>query len=272
MAFSASACACTLLVGVSDDLSSGAALPGALEAGTDGDAAGDATADATADAESDAPLWRCPLPPQGPAGLRAWYPMKEGAGLVAHDCAGADGGPFDGTIVKGTWTEGRLPGTRSLGFDGNATCVELGGALDALVPPFTFAAWVWVDDYAMGIQSRHIIGKSGSADKGWRLATDETSAFKFFLPPTDVVLDNQPSATWMHVAGVYEPGSRLELWVNGMKTERIPPPSSFTGDESARVKIGCASDTTPHFFMGRIDELRVYGRALTSDEMPKLAQ
>jgi hypothetical protein len=69
---------------------------------------------------------------------------------------------------------------------------------------------------------------------------------------------------WTHVAGTYD-GTTVRLYVNGVQVSSRPaggPISTSTGP----LRIG-GNSLWGEFFEGRIDEVRVYNRVLTSSEI-----
>ena len=83
--------------------------------------------------------------------------------------------------------------------------------------------------------------------------------------------------TWYHVAGVYNAAAQtLDVYVNGVLDDGILSsaspgvvptiPASQLNNASANVNIGRRPDNGYHF-SGVIDEVRVYGRALTPSEI-----
>jgi len=74
------------------------------------------------------------------------------------------------------------------------------------------------------------------------------------------------AGTWYHVVAVYD-GAELAVYLNGVKGT----PTSATGALSATadrgVFVGRRSIVYPNWFNGTIDEVRIYNRALTADEI-----
>jgi hypothetical protein len=66
------------------------------------------------------------------------------------------------------------------------------------------------------------------------------------------------------VAGTYD-GSTLRLFVNGVQVASTPV-SGPIGSSSGPVRIG-GNNLWGEFFQGRIDEVRIYNRALTPAEI-----
>ncbi|MAG94552.1 MAG: hypothetical protein CMJ48_12515 [Planctomycetaceae bacterium] len=82
---------------------------------------------------------------------------------------------------------------------------------------------------------------------------------------------------WAHVAGVLTADKELQVYVNGKLSASTKVPELLTGDPAEGLDLG-ADDSTPvgdytapHSFTGLIDEVRIYSRALTAEELAKRA-
>lgn len=81
----------------------------------------------------------------------------------------------------------------------------------------------------------------------------------------------------MHLAAVYNPGQSLEIYINGVLDNTLTsgvPSSQYNGNINAvigrRSSMG-VSDDWPGFFHGIIDELKVFGSALSASDVALLA-
>lgn len=75
--------------------------------------------------------------------------------------------------------------------------------------------------------------------------------------------DTVPLNTWTHIAGVYD-GSDMIVYINGIESTRTSSTgTTFAGN--AALLIGGGSDDI--FFNGNIDEVMIWNRALTADEI-----
>jgi hypothetical protein len=70
--------------------------------------------------------------------------------------------------------------------------------------------------------------------------------------------------TWTHVAGTYD-GTTLRLFVNGTQVASLSVSGAMPGS-TGPLRIGGNSIWGEHF-RGRIDEVRVYNRALSAAEL-----
>ena len=194
--------------------------------------------------------------------LAAAYSFDDGAGSTVRDDAGH---ALTGTISGATWTTaGRFGG--GMRFDGvNDWVTVADSSWLALGAGMTLEAWVYptapggwrtvmmkqsVDWYTFALYSDGSVGPSVRAMG----ATDGGAASPALLPI------NQ----WSHLAATYD-GTTLRLYVNGVAVVSTP----FTGDLSTStdpLRIG-GNSVYGEYFMGVIDEVRVYSRPLTALEI-----
>jgi hypothetical protein len=182
------------------------------------------------------------------------YGLNAGAGTSAAD---ASGNSHHGTIVGATWTTQGLYGS-ALSFDGDGDRVA--GPMVTLGPTFTYSAWIHNPTNAsyetiltVGLQ-RSFYLQSG------RLRFD-TGVERIFNGP---LLANN---AWHHVVVVYN-GSVLQAYLNGAVYGTAIPVT--LGSVAAPLTVG-AWNTTQDVFSGRIDEVRVFNRALSQAEIQNLA-
>jgi arabinan endo-1,5-alpha-L-arabinosidase len=229
----------------------------------------------------------CPAAPSD-SSLVAWFPFEETDSQTVLDCSGHG---LDGTLTPvGTFQ--RVAGRSGMGVDfgGTAGCFDLGlaTALAFGSSPFTVAAWIKprvfsypAPDGGSDPKPRWFFGhiNRGSASKGWGIGTDSTSQidshnieFKFFdssgnFPEAEssVVIDQ-----WVHVAGVFTPGS-IKLYLYGGLLVTTAVGTSPGIDVDAHGWLGCRTPDEPAFD-GSVDDVRVYSRALDDPEIAALAQ
>lgn len=76
---------------------------------------------------------------------------------------------------------------------------------------------------------------------------------------------------WVHVAGVWD-GERVRLYVDGVENTNVSAtPPQFDGQD-IYVGSGASEGMLDDWYDGNLDELRLYGRALDSEEVATLAQ
>ena len=70
---------------------------------------------------------------------------------------------------------------------------------------------------------------------------------------------------WYHLTGTYD-GSQMRLFVDGVEDKNSPRPQTGSID-SAPSDCGIGSCDGQHLFYGIVDEVRVYDRAVSADEV-----
>ncbi len=208
-------------------------------------------------------------PPEAPV---AAYSFDEGEGTVAIDSAGE----HDATIEGAGWAKGRYGG--ALEFDGVNDCaVALGGADLQFTQDgtFTIEAWVRPDEvaeYGPIITQEDEAAPEGEQPFAYTLLAggeEEPAAWvredsggegaSVGIYGTEAL----PVGAWSHLA-LTNDGAKLRLYVDGVlqDTESSPPLTASEGP----VTIGC-NQIFGDYFDGRIDDVRIYDRALEAREV-----
>ncbi|MDX6466674.1 MAG: hypothetical protein QOI27_1714 [Gaiellaceae bacterium] len=207
-------------------------------------------------------------PAAPPSGLVAAYSFDEGRGTVVRD---ASGNANTGTTRRAAWSaDGRHRGALSL--DGRAGWVtiphsprlDLGGSLtvEAWVYPAALGkAWraVVFEEDASGATSGQAYALYASTKTGapLALAFGSQEARAFGRRPL-------PLRRWSHLAETYD-GATLRLYVNG-EPARSTPLTGATPTTSGPLRIG-GNSRFGEYFRGRIDDVRIYARALTGAQI-----
>ena len=194
-------------------------------------------------------------------GLVAAFAFNEGAGTIVQD---ASGHGHAGTIEGASWTTGRYG--RALHFNGADSWVTIPGAPDFdFTSAFTLMAWVYPTP-GFGVQV--IVTKEGERG-GYTLHLKNTRGH----PEASIYAGGQMLAAegsglwanaWIHMAVSFD-GTRLRLFVNGMEVARQRV-SGMLEVSGGPLRIG-GSSLWREFFRGRIDEVRIYNRALNGAEI-----
>jgi probable HAF family extracellular repeat protein len=208
-------------------------------------------------------------------GLVGHWKLDDESGGTAEDSAGS----HDGTITGATWTDGRLCG--ALDFDGAGDYVDVGDVLDFIdSEDFTITGWFSRDTFA----NHHVIvGKRNSISSGQGFivyvekigddlifeAGDGSDEFSMTSSTTFT------SSGWNHFAVVFDESSAVnsKIYING--TDDNESQSGTIGDvgslaNALAFRIGSEADGGSEFD-GRIDDIRVYDRALSQADVEALA-
>jgi hypothetical protein len=203
-------------------------------------------------------------PPPPPTGLVAAYSFNSLSGTTVADVSGSGN---TGTVSGAVAAAGMYGG--GLGFDGvnDWVTVNDSNSLD-LTTGMTLMAWV--NPTALAGSWRTVIFKEGGAGSiDYSLYAAETTS----KPVGQVYIDGEQSAlgptsltpnTWTHLGVTYD-GAMLRLYVNGALAGSKAVGGAITPTTGA-LRIG-GNNIWSEWFQGRIDEVRIYNRALTQAEI-----
>lgn len=200
------------------------------------------------------------------SGLVAAYGFETGTGTAVVDSSGTGN---NGTIANGTWTTSGRFGN-ALVFNGTSSMVTIpdSNSLD-LTTGLTLEAWVYPTVVPTGW--RAIIVKEQVNNVLYYLHASSSDNNR---PVTGVVVGGSeqilyggtqfPANTWTHLASTYD-GTTQRLYVNGVEVANRAQTGAMVASTSP-LRLGGHSIWS-EFFQGRIDEVRIYNRALLPAEI-----
>jgi DNA-binding beta-propeller fold protein YncE len=213
--------------------------------------------------DRDTPL-EAPLPPA--SGPVAAFPFDEGEGEVAHDVAREN----DGEIEGAEWVAGKYG--RALHFDSgseDSVAIPADPALD-LHEAFTLEAWVRPD---ASTPQQPVISKQGEAGESYALF----GAGEIAGTPEGLVVDEEensypapaeeaiPNEAWSHLA-LTSDGEEMRIYINGELANSAPVAGARLTEGALRIG---GDPGLERFFNGAIDEVRIYDRQLSEEEIVK---
>ncbi|MCZ6801974.1 MAG: LamG domain-containing protein [Nitrospirae bacterium] len=200
--------------------------------------------------------------------LILYFPFDEGSGSVATDFSqyGNDG------ILNGDaqWVDGKFGG--ALQFNGTTDWVEVPHAdILTVAEEVTVMAWINTPRHTGGpddAQWQGILAK-GNAQRSYSLYTDQGNSGLHFSvggsgsnSEVEVALNE-----WQHVVGQVVGGNTHRYYINGELAGDFPgqnPPPGLADTEN--VLIGKTHENSREFD-GLIDEVRIWNRALSEEEI-----
>jgi hypothetical protein len=203
-------------------------------------------------------VWQRQTQPE--SGVARW--TFEGSGSTATDAWGDN----DGSISGGSRIE--AGGSQALTFDADG--YVLIPELTVFDGSFTLAGWISISD----LTHDGALATGDKSEQGgqmpWALWYDKSDNHRFraFDGSNSVYSETQPAeGAWYHVVWTHD-GTASALYVDGTKegSGTMDPAASGAQDILASGQAPVDSKALP----GRIDDVRVYSRALSADEVGAL--
>jgi fibronectin type 3 domain-containing protein len=195
-------------------------------------------------------------------GLRAAYGLDDGSGTSVLD---SSDNHATATLVSGSWTTGKFGSASSL--NGTSSEVDPPALGTFYKTGFTFEAWVYKQTSKVDVG---VVGSwVGSQNGGAMIWIDHLSGdYRLALGATlGNYVDSGRTPTigqWQFVAGTYD-GSTARIYVDGV----LAASKTYAGNvgDSNTWRIGAYGSPAGGFFDGRIDNVRIYDRALSASEI-----
>lgn len=169
---------------------------------------------------------------------------------------------------EAAYVDGKIEGTKAISLS-SKKFLQLPSTI-ASRDAFTFAAWVY---WTGGNNWQRIFDFGNGEDQYMFLTPSNGSEMRFVLKNNgeEQILSTSPltKSTWMHVAATVDE-SGAALYVNGVKVSEKSVgivPSDFNPIFNY---IGRSQFTADPYFSGRINDVRAYNYALSSDDVAKL--
>ncbi len=195
----------------------------------------------------------------------AFWDLDEAEGDTMHDCSGNNnqgslmndlgwgaGHCGNGLVFDGVNDYAAIPSSTSLDINTNAVSISLWTRLELLPNdlPGSYGPL-----YDSDTDNYVLYEDKGTNELRFKVTTDK-SAERPGIPASDL-----KTGEWLHVVGVYD-GSQAMIFLNGQLRDTHP----LTGIVRAkqRATIGASAGS---FLRGAIDDIQIFSRALTMDEI-----
>ncbi len=130
----------------------------------------------------------------------------------------------------------------------------------------TFAVSQWGQGSVTSGENQWTISLSDDGFNNKPVFSVETGTTRYSAVSTSEI----ELSEWCHIVGVYS-GSSISLYVNGELEQEISTGSSPINSSGRNLKIGVNDTGTSNLFSNMvIDDLRIYSKALTSDDIAEL--
>ncbi len=181
----------------------------------------------------------------------------------------------DGTLVNSpNWTTGGKVGS-AISLSGSSQYVALPVGVVSSLTTATFASWVYLNsstanqrifDFGSGTGTNMFLTNAGGSSVRFAITTSGNGNEQSILGTAAL-----PTGNWVHVAVTLN-GSVGTLYVNGtqvgQKTNMTLTPSSL--GNTTQNWLGRSQYAADAYLNGKLDDFRIYSRALSNNEIGKL--
>ena len=204
--------------------------------------------------------------------LVGWWWFNEGGGTVAADSSSYKN---NGTLMNGaTWGTGKFG--KAVQLDGVDDYVQVPhNATLCVSNEVTVMAWINTPrlEYP-GAGYQGIVSK-GNAPRSYSLYTQAAGTMHFSVGPSGAYIGSSSSGTvtvnqWVHVCAMVKGGGH-QYYINGVAAGTGGTGSVLPGTtDTSVVNIGRTAEGANRSFAGLIDDVRIYNRGLTQQEIQKI--
>jgi len=207
-----------------------------------------------------------PEPPSEPLPVSHWK-FDEGSGTTAYDSVGNNHGIIHGA----TWTTGKING--ALSFDGVDDYVDCG---DDLSLDSINSVSMWFNPEIKGYLGG-IISQFGTNADRWVFTINEVATELCVWSDGSYLISSDTGSIspgdWCHAVITWD-GSTGKMYINGVQQSGTTTTSFFNVINPEILSIGIhfydSIPSTPYGFKGLLDDVRVYDRALSAEEIQHL--
>jgi hypothetical protein len=185
-----------------------------------------------------------------PPGLELWLRFRE----ATKDSSGRGNAGF--VVGQAQFVDQAL----SVGRDGHVRVADAPHLRFGADQSFTVAAWVRASERRVGYQG--IVTKSRDQKPHYGLWTGHGRWV--FGGSQQNIEAGSVETEWQHVVGVQDaPAGKRTLYVNGVP---VGSTGAQPGDGPGELRVGSTAGPT-EYFGGQIDDVRIYSRVLTAEEV-----
>ena len=141
----------------------------------------------------------------------------------------------------------------------------------------TFSAWLYVVPKSGGGSIPGIVRQVWGGSTASRIYIQENQWTMSFAPANGGSVDCQDAITpnsWQHIAVVSQSSSsslQIKFYINGVEKCSVTSSEQFFSGQEDRI-IGKFNPGAGQLFKGTLDEVRIYNRALSAQEIRMMAQ
>ena len=212
-------------------------------------------------------------------GLLGYWKLDEGTGTstVADSSGNGNSGTMN-SMESGDWVAGKI-GPYALAFDGGGEQVAVADPASGILDfgsgePFSVSFWFNPD--SVTTQTDALVDKrTAGTGAGYSIQQYEPGGISYNLSDgTDNCVGNSSgfssAGVWYHAAMTWK-DSVLRMYVDGEQVDESSCPLVGDLSNTQPLTLGAEPDYDSPY-SGKLDDIRVYGHALSSDDILKLYQ
>ncbi|MBN2019684.1 MAG: S8 family serine peptidase [Sedimentisphaerales bacterium] len=197
--------------------------------------------------------------------LVGWWRFDEGTGNIANDSSGNN---FHGAIIGATWIDDPNRGW-CLGFDGNDDYVDCGNG-PSNNDDITVSAWMRTATEGILVSNRYNVDSYGTwytlSSMDIEVGDNSQGGYRhlnFIMPTLD--------GNWHHI--VYtKNGTSHAIYIDGSPDQVFTSDADISWDVPTYIGKRWTKSTYASWFNGTIDNVRIYNKSLSPEEILQLYQ
>jgi len=203
-------------------------------------------------------------------GLVAYWKFNDGSGAIASD---SSGNGYDGDLVGSPeWVDGYFGGALEFGGSGDEVNVPYDAALNP--GTFTICLWANVEPGSAGAHRAAISARDDFPQRGYIIYAEPGDTWQYWIGVgADGVTWNSvqgpavAAGEWAHLTIIYSNGEQ-HFYVDGAPAGDAVAELNVNTVNELLIGAG-ANELDPNLFhfVGKIDDVRIYDRVLTDDEI-----
>jgi hypothetical protein len=206
----------------------------------------------------------------------AYYYLDEASGTTAYDALGVYNGTNNGATVN---QEGKIG--KAYSFDGTNDGINLGSSsnfIDSYNEPFTYCSWTYRTQSITGYPDRNIVSVDSVSNNLYQsnIGVTGTNLLQVMICKRGVACDVAKSGTiagntWIHVCGTFDGTANangIKLYIDGEYISGAQYTQGATSSSNDKMYIGSGSGSA--YFPGMIDEVGIWDKALTPEQIYQL--
>ena len=212
-------------------------------------------------------------------GLVAWWKMNEwttGATVIDYSGNGNNGSPSNFPTYTSSVPQVNFPDPYALTFNGTTQYVSVANN-SSLSSTSQLSISVWVNETASKANAT-VVDKelylNGTSNSGYFLRIYSLTPLFYIDNNTQYGVSASSPITagiWHHLVGTYD-GSTFNLYVDGVLSNSNSIGSHPISTNTGILAIGRTAQIVSYLFNGSIDDVRIYNRALSANEVYRISK